>query len=121
MPKNIIRVQINAEQYTDFQVYKNQKVIKIIKCYERGFSFDINANRLAIKTLTPSAFMLYSHFIQNANNYIEALSRKNILETTGLTIRTYQSAVQELIEKNYLVKSEHIDYEDYYLFYEMPS
>ena len=28
---------------------------------------------------------------------------------------------QELIDKGYLVKSEHIDYEDYYLFYEKPS
>lgn len=121
MPKNIIRVQLNSEQYADFQVYKNQKVIKTIKCHERGFSFDITANRIAIKELTPSAFMLYSHFVQNAPNYIEALSRKRILECTGLTARTYKTAVQELIDKGYLVRSEHIDYEEYYIFYEMPS
>lgn len=120
MPKNIIRVQKDGMQHIDIQVYNNQKVVKTIKCHNKGFGFDITANRTAIKTLTPPAFMLYSHFIQNAPGYIEALSRKTILDCTGLTIRTYKSAVQELIDKGYLVKTEHHDYNDYYLFYELP-
>ena len=120
MPKNTIQVVKDGWQYTNIKVYKNQKVVKTIKLHNKGFGFDIVANRAAIKTLTPPAFMLYSHFIQNAPDYIEALSRKLILETTGLTIRTYKAAVEELIDKDYLVKTHHPDYEDYYLFYESP-
>lgn len=120
MPKNTIRTIKDGWQYTDITVYKNQKVVKTIKCHNKGFSFDITANRTAIKQLTPPAFMLYSHFIQNAPDYLEALSRKTILDTTGLTIRTYKGAVDELIEKNYLVRTEHPDFEEYYLFYESP-
>lgn len=120
MPKNTIRVIKDGWQYADITVYKHQKVVKTIKCHKKGFGFDITANREAIKNLTPPAFMLYSHFIQNAPDYLEALSRKIILDTTGLTIRTYKSAVQELIDKNYLVRSEHPDFEEYYLFYEQP-
>ena len=121
MPKNTIRVQKEGWQYTDIKVYKNQKVVKTVKCHNKGFSFDITANRAAIKNLTPPAFMLYSHFIQNAPDYIEALSRAIILECTGLTIRTYKSAVQELMDKHYLVRSEHPDFEEYYIFYESPD
>ena len=121
MPKNIVRVQKDGWQYANIQVYNNQKVIKIIKCHDRGMMFDIAANKSAIQNLSPSAFMLYSHFIQNIPDYIEVLSRKVILEQTSLTIRTYKNAVDELIDKGYLVRVEHNDYNDYYHFYESPS
>jgi hypothetical protein len=120
MPKNKIRVQKDGWQHIDIQVYKNQKVVKIIKCHDKGMMFDIEANKAAIKDLSPNAFMLYSHFIQNTPGFIEALSKKRIIESTALTIKTYYTAVSELIEKHYLVPSEHPDYEEYYLFYELP-
>ena len=121
MPRNIIRIQKDGTQYMDIQVYNNQKVVRTIKKHEKGLIFDIAANKSAIRNLTPPAFMLYSHFIQNVPDYLEALSRKTIIETTSLTDHTYDVAIKELITKGYLVKSEHVDYEDYYLFYELPS
>jgi hypothetical protein len=121
MPKNKIRVQKDGWQYIDIQVYKNQKVVQTIKRHQKGMMFDIEANKAAIKDLSPNAFMLYSHFIQNTPGYIEALSKKRLIETTALTEKTYYRAVSELIDKNYLVPAEHPDYEDFYIFYELPS
>ena len=121
MPRNIIRVQKDGSQYMDIQVYNNQKVVRTIKKHNKGLIFDIAANKDAMKNLTPPAFMLYSHFIQNVPDYIEALSKKIIVETTSLTNHTYDVAVKELIQKGYLVKTEHINYDDYYLFYEIPT
>lgn len=118
MPKNTVRYQKDGWQYVDITVYKNQKVIKIIKRHDKGLMFDIAANKAAIRSLSPAAFMLYSHFIQNVPNFVEVLSRKTLIESTALSSRTYDSAVKELIDKGYLVKSEHPDYDDYYLFYE---
>lgn len=121
MPKNIIRVQKDGSQYMDIQVYNNQKVVRTIKKHNKGLIFDIAANKDAMKNLTPPAFMLYSHFIQNVPDYIEALSKKIIVETTSLTNHTYDVAVKELIQKGYLVKTEHTNYDDYYLFHEIPT
>jgi hypothetical protein len=120
MPKNIVRRQIDGWQYIDITVHHNQKVVKIIKRHQKGMMFDLASNKAAIKNLTPSAFMLYSHFIQNIPDFIEVLSRKTLLSTTALSERTYDSAVKELITKGYLVKTDHPDYSDYYLFYEAP-
>jgi hypothetical protein len=108
-------------QYIKLKVHTNQKVVRIIKCHQKGLIYDLNANKAAIKNLTPAAFMLYSHFIQNIPDFIEVLSRKALIETTALSDRTYDSAIKELIAKGYMVKTNHPSYKDYYLFYEDPT
>ena len=118
MPRNVVRYQKDGWQYVDITVYKHQKVVKIIKRHDKGLMFDLAANKAAIRNLSPAAFMLYSHFIQNMPNFIEVLSRKALIENTALSSRTYDSAVKELIDKGYLVKTEHPDYDDFYFFYE---
>ena len=120
MARNTVRHITDGWQYKEIKVHNNQKVVKIIKLHSKGLIYDISANKAAIKNLTPAAFMLYSHFIQNVPDFIEVLSRKTIVETTALSDRTYDSAIKELITKGYLVKTEHPDFKDYYLFYEMP-
>jgi hypothetical protein len=120
MPRNKVAHCKDGWQYVNITVHKNQKVIKILKLNTKGLIYDLTANRTAMSTLSPAAFMLYSHFIQNITDYTEVLSRKTLLETTTLSSRTYDSAVKELIANGYLVKTTHPDYEDYYLFYEDP-
>lgn len=121
MPKNKIQTYVPGKGVLDIQVAANQKVIEIHKVNPKGkLILDIDANKQAMRSLSPQAYMLYMHFILNIPGYKEALSLKHIVETTSLSERTYYKAVNELIEKNYLVKEDHLDFSDYYGFYESP-
>ena len=122
MPKNKIQTYIPGKGVIDIQVAANQKVIEIHKINSKGkFILDIEANKQAMQNLSPQAYMLYMHFILNIPGYREALSIKNITEITSLSERSYYKAINELIEKNYLVKEPNLDFSDYYGFYEAPT
>ena len=100
----------------------NQKVVEIRKVNpKKGKILDIASNKQAMQELSLAAYMLYMHFMLNIPGYQEALSIKNLTETTALSAKTYYKAVDELIEKGYLVKDPtNVQFKEYYIFYENP-
>ena len=124
MPKNKIPVYLKGRGITaTINVAPNQKVIEINKINpKKGKILDIASNKQALRELSLAAYVLYMHFILNVPGYKEALSVKTLIETTALSTKTYYKAVEELIEKKYLVKDEsNTQFSEYYLFYENPS
>lgn len=101
---------------------KNQKVIQIHRA-NGGITFELNYN--AMKNLSANAYLLYMYLIMHPEKKVWVLSSKHVFSTTALTKNTYPSAVNELIEKRYLVKGV-IEYdsktwdEDAYHMYEAP-
>lgn len=116
-----VRVQVDNNQFYDIKLAPNQKVVTVIKCKPKGYILDIEANKLARKTLSSDAYSLYMHFVLNIPGYTEALSLKHNLNTSALSERTYYKSINELIEKGYLVKTPHEQIKEYYLFYEAGS
>lgn len=118
MAKNQINVYSEGRQIK-IKVAHNQKVVMVSKVHpKKGKILDIAANKRAMKNLSSHAYILYMHFVLSIPGYIEALSSKNLTSTTSLSDKTYYKAVDELIAKNYLVKTPHKDYKDFYIFYE---
>lgn len=118
MAKNQINVYSNGKQIK-IKVAHNQKVVMVSKVHpKKGKILDIAANKQAMQNLSPHGYILYMHFVLSVPGYIEALSSKNLTSTTSLSDKTYYKAVDELIAKNYLVKTPHKDYKDFYVFYE---
>lgn len=113
-----VRIQANDGKHYDIKLAPNQKVVTVVKSKPKGYILDIEANKLARKTLSSDAYSLYMHFVLNVPGYTEALSMKHNLDTSSLSERTYYKSVNELIEKGYLVKTEHEQIKEYYLFYE---
>lgn len=122
MPKDKIKVKTKDRGVLAVKVAPNQKVIEIHKVHAKGGRIlDIAANRKAQLELSPQGFVLYMHFVLNLPGYREALSVKHITETTSLSERGYYKAVNELIEKRYLVKEPSTEFSEYYGFYEAPG
>jgi hypothetical protein len=122
MSKNKIRVKTKDRGIIDVKVVPNQKVIEIHKVHAKGgLILDIPANRKAQCELGSQAYILYMHFILNLPGYKEALSVKHITETTSLSERGYYKAVNELIEKQYLIREPSTQFSEFYGFYEDPS
>ena len=121
VPKNKIRVKTKDRGVVDVKVVPNQKVIEIHKIHTKGRILDIPTNRKAQLELSPQAYILYMHFMLNLPGYQEALSIKHITETTSLSERGYYKAVNELIEKKYLVRKPSTQFSEFYHFYEHPN
>lgn len=122
MPKNKIRVHTKDRGVVDVKVVPNQKVIEIHKVYAKGGRIlDIVANRRAQCELSAQSYVLYMHFVLNLPGYQEALSVAHITESTSLSERGYYKAVNELIEKEYLVREPSAQFSEFYGFYETPS
>jgi hypothetical protein len=113
-----VRIQVGDNKYYDIKLAPNQKVVTVVKSKPKGYILDIEANKVARKKLTSDAYSLYMHFALNIPGYTEALSMKHNIETSSLSERTYYKAVNELIQKGYLVKTPHDQIKEYYLFYE---
>lgn len=122
MTKNKIRVKTKDRGVVDVKVFPNQKVIEIHKVHDKGGRIlDIPTNRQAQKELSAQTYVLYMHFVLNLPEYKEVLSLKHILETTSLSERGYYKAVNELIDKQYLVRQPNKEYTEFYYFYEKPQ
>lgn len=76
----------------------------------------IEHNRNAMRNLTKSAYYLYTYFMQNQDGYNFILRRTHVMNVTGLSKSSYYLALQELIDKHYI-----IDCEDGYEFHEQPQ
>ena len=113
-----VRVKASDGKHYDIKLAPNQKVVTVVKSKPKGYILDISANKEAHKKLSSDAYSLYMHFVLNVPGYTEALSMKHITKSTCLSERTYYKAVNELIEKGYLVKTPHKQIKEYYLFYE---
>lgn len=73
------------------------------------------ASVAAMKSLTKSAFYLYTYFMQNDDCIVLTLRRTHVMDITGLSKSSYYLALQELIDKKYVVKCA-----DGYEFHECP-
>lgn len=98
----------------NFKTVPNQKVVKVKKelCDNKHYYTMINLQALdkAAQTLKSGAFKLWIYFAKNQNNYTFALSSKEVCESFGIKIKQYNSAIQELIENNYLVQQKGNNY-----------
>lgn len=121
--KNTYRIYADSEGYTyyDITVYPNQKIVQTIKCLPKSYIMDVRANKRAMQELSCHAFVLYQHFVQNVSGFVEALSAQNITRTSALTERKYRDAIDELMEKGYLVAVPDCGDLELYRFYENPS
>lgn len=122
MAKNKISVYTKDRGVLNIKVVPNQKVVEIRKVNPKGKGIlDIQSNKEAMQVLSPNGYVLYMHFVLNVPGYQEALSSKYITENTTLSERGYYKAVDELIEKQYLVKESNSNFKEYYVFYENPN
>ena len=93
------------------------KEVSIDKTNDQPYCmFSIEHNRNAMRNLTKSAYYLYTYFMQNQDGYNFILRRSHAMNITGLSKSSYYLALQELIDKHYI-----IDTDDGYEFYERPQ
>lgn len=105
--------------------FPNQRIITISK--RKGdkknlyTSICLDALDEAGKTLKQKASMkLYIYFVKNQNNYNFELSSKDFCEWSGCSIEAYRTAFKELIEKEFLHKTNIDGSNEYYIFYDKP-
>lgn len=92
------------------------KEISIDKTNAQPFYMcSIEHNRNAMRSLTKSAYYLYTYFMQNQDGYTFTLRRSHVMSVTGLSKSSYYLALQELIDKHYIIESS-----EGYEFYECP-
>lgn len=98
----------------------NQKVVQVKHeiCYSEHIytMCNVEANSIAMKELSANTYKLYMYFDLNQDGYLFALSYKAVHEATGMSDKTYQKAIKELIEKGYLVQSK--EQKNLYIFYD---
>ncbi|MBR4407265.1 MAG: hypothetical protein IKT27_03030 [Clostridia bacterium] len=102
---------------TNYKTVPNQKVITVNKqptnkAKKENYYATINLDALnaAACKLDAGAFKLWVYFAKNQDGFEFALSSKAVETTFGMKIRQYNSAVQELIEKKYLVNTKGNNY-----------
>lgn len=100
--KTLSILENNGRCYS-IKIVKNQK---IVIARRRHNSISFADNREAAENLSTNAYTLYMNLIMNQNNKAWALSSKYVIEKTGLTKNTYPAAVNELINKGYMVASQ---------------
>lgn len=92
----------------NYKTVPNQKVVKVNKekCDKAHLYAAINLEAMekAAQALDAGAFKLWCYFAKNQSGFTFALSSKTVQETFGIKIRQYNSAVEELIKKGYLVR-----------------
>lgn len=88
------------------KLFKCQKAIQI--CKERKTA-DVHFSAIkddvlaAARDLKECEYKLYMYLISNQEGYVFGLSKEHVCAQTGISERSYTSAVQKLIEKGYLV------------------
>lgn len=85
------------------KIAKNQKVIQV---HRTGKSINFFANYKAIENLSSDGYVLYMYLLMHPLDNVWALSSKDVTSRTPLSMRTYNSAVHELIDKGYLVEGD---------------
>ena len=90
------------------KLYKCQKAVQIRKERSReandpNFSANKNDMLTAMNALTNVGFKVYMYLISNQEGYTFGLSRVDVIEKTGISSKSYTTAVTELIDKGYLI------------------
>lgn len=105
---------------TNLKTVPNQKIIKINKeeCNKDSFYTTINlaAMESAAQDLEAGAFKLWIYLAKNQDQYIFALSSKNVNDTFGMKKGQYDTAINKLKEKGYLTEEKN----NFYIFNEIP-
>ena len=105
--------------YLQYKITGGDEVAKemsIDKTNEQPFCvYSLKHNRDAMQSLTKSAYYLYTYLVQNQDGYTFTLRRKHVMDITGLSKTSYYEALQELIDKHYIIESS-----EGYEFYECP-
>lgn len=85
--------------------YPNQKIVKIHKekCVDNFTQIQNEHMYAASRCLNGSAFKLYMYLASNADDFELALSRKDVIDKTGISYCAYDDAVASLIKNGYLV------------------
>lgn len=85
--------------------YPNQKIVQIHKekCVDNFTQIQNEHMYAASKCLNGSAFKLYMYLASNADGFELALSRKDVIDKTGISHCSYDNAVDSLIKYGYLV------------------
>ena len=92
------------------------KTVSIDKVKSQIFCmYSLEHNRNAMRTLTKSAYYLYTYFVQNQDCFVLDLRRTHVMKITGLSKTSYYEAMEELIDKGYLTTCS-----DGYEFHECP-
>ena len=88
---------------TNLKTVPNQKIIKINKeeCNKDSFYTTINlaAMESAAQDLEAGAFKLWIYLAKNQDQYIFALSSKNVNDTFGMKKGQYDTAINKLKEQ----------------------
>ena len=105
--------------------YANQRRITIHREVPKGtkeskrpyvIAYNDNINDAMKNISKVSTLKAYLYLIQNTNNYYFALSTQDISDTTGISLKSAKDAINDLIEKGYLVLRDKHTYD----FYERP-
>lgn len=108
---------------SNFKTVANQKVVVVNKAVSNKENIYGIVNKEAafeaMRELKPNTYILYSYMNMNQNEYKFALSPTDVINNTGMSKKTYDRAVAELIEKGYLVQTK--EGSNVYSFYELPS
>lgn len=93
-------------------LYNNQKTFRVNKVKGRRNVNDIRVDNIykddllrATKELTHSGLKLYIYLLTNQEQYVGALSRKDVINKTGLSERSYTNAIRELEQKGLFVRT----------------
>lgn len=106
--------------------YPNQKTVTInrempkqTKDNKRSYMIAYNDNiEEAMQIINkPSSIKLYFYLLGNTNNYRFALSTQDFSDRYGINIKSAKDAVNDLIEKGFLVSTGRKTYD----FYELPQ
>ena len=102
-------------------VFPNQKIVTVHKAVvdEKNIYMRINKQAMmdACKALKGTELKAFLYLSSNQNNYEMALSTEDMATQMDGSVRSYQTAVQGLIQKGYLVQ----DHKNRYDFYEVPN
>lgn len=88
------------------KLYKCQKAIIIHKeriTSEVKFSAIKTDVLAASRDLNESAYKIYIYLISNQEGYAFGLSRQDVVNQTGISSKSYDRGVAQLIEKGYLL------------------
>lgn len=99
----------------------NQKIIQVQKqkCDKQNKYAMVNleAKRAAACNLDAGAFKMWNYFSDNQDYYTFELSRAAVEQNYGIKKKQYDKAIQDLIEKRYLIQ---IEDSNKYIFSEIP-
>lgn len=102
------RIHVTLDQehpwmFCNIDVANGQKTYQV---HRVGAGINFKANRRAMKELTPEAYMLYMSMVMDAAEREWLLDEDEVASTTTLKTDEVENAVQELIDKKYLMPGE---------------